>query len=543
MGKIFRGEKIIRYATEYVWCRIAPDMKKQSPRTIRKWILAFLITTAPAVGLGQGRVVINEYMPWPGSACGTTAEFVELMNFGPGPINIGCYILTDGDHTITIPEGTILQPGGFYVIGGQDSIEAPCANLDSTIRVHLNWNKCDCTSSPIPTTGDGFLTDGGSANEQVVLLDPLLEIVDAVARSLPVEPNNTLTSQSPSGSNCVNSTFNLNLLNPDYETIGQSAGRGNSFARSTDGDCGWVKDPQQSAGATNNRGGETSNVQYNFYYLKATSCARDGKISVTVTAADYSNIFPMSFILAVDSNRNGQFDLNDQYITGTVSTPNSVTLDSLHPGTYRLTLASVQGCNLRTFPFTIASCSVVALPLKLRSFQAERKKGDVLFSWVLEETRFAERCILEGSVDGSAFQSLDTLLVPDRLSSLWQDQRTLPVASEIRFVRLQLISHLQEHSWSPIRLLESYTENVSDRIYPNPTSGQATLETESAVAGFGEIKILHAGGAVLRRWHPLFQKGPNLLLIDLRELPKGLYLIQLQIPTQQPIRFFRISKN
>ena len=55
-----------------------------------------------------GRVVINEMLPWPGNACGTTAEFVELYNMGPGPVNIGCYIISDGDFSITIPPGTIL---------------------------------------------------------------------------------------------------------------------------------------------------------------------------------------------------------------------------------------------------------------------------------------------------------------------------------------------------------------------------------------------------------------------------------------------------
>jgi hypothetical protein len=92
-------------------------------------------------------------MPWPGSACGTTAEFVELLNFGPGPVNIGCYILTDGDFSVTIPEGTILQPGEFYVIAGQNVIAGPCANLDSTITADLNWNTCGCTSGTDPDNG------------------------------------------------------------------------------------------------------------------------------------------------------------------------------------------------------------------------------------------------------------------------------------------------------------------------------------------------------------------------------------------------------
>ena len=132
-----------------------------------------------------GRVVINEYMPWTLNGCGATSEFVELMNFGPGPINIGCYILTDGDFSVTIPPDAILQPGEFYLIAGQDVITAPCANTDSTVHADLNWNTCGCARAPIPTKGEGFFTDGGSANEQVVLLDPALQVVDAVVRGLP----------------------------------------------------------------------------------------------------------------------------------------------------------------------------------------------------------------------------------------------------------------------------------------------------------------------------------------------------------------------
>ena len=62
---------------------------------------------------GQGKVVINEYMSWPSNGCGVTSEFIELLNYGPGPMNIGCYIITEGDYSITIPANTILQPGAF----------------------------------------------------------------------------------------------------------------------------------------------------------------------------------------------------------------------------------------------------------------------------------------------------------------------------------------------------------------------------------------------------------------------------------------------
>ena len=519
-------------------------MKSQLLSLVRGLLLFALFTATPRNADAQGRVVINEYMPWPGSACGTTAEFVELLNFGPGPVNIGCYILTDGDFTVTIPEGTILQPGEFYVIAGQNVINGPCANLDSTITADLNWNTCGCTSAPIPTTGDGFFTDGGSANEQVVLLDPQLNVVDAVARSLPVESSSTLTTQAPLWSGCPTQTFNLNILNVSYETIGASAGRGNSFARTTDGDCGWVKDPQQSAGATNNRGGELQDVQYNFYYVKASTCGRDGKVAITVSAPDIASVFPMSYILALDSNNNGQFDANDQYTNGTVVNPNTITIDSLRPGSYRLTVASANGCYLRTFPFTISGCSIGTLPLELRSFEASRLGEEVRFRWTIEEARLLNRVILEGSVDGSRFQTLRTLPVPDGIPNEWINQLQIPVSGAIEFVRLRLISDLEEHSWSQtIRLSSNGGTSNTDRVYPNPTSGPLQLEAYFQLTGTTDVRVLSQSGQMIRQLRQTVQPGLNRISLNLNDLPAGFYLIQYTEPGKQLFRTARIRKG
>jgi len=91
----------------------------------------------PAASHAQGRLVINEFMAWPGESCPVTSEFIELKNMGPGPMDIGCHVITDGDFAITIPANTILNPGEFYVLGGQNVINAPCANLTRNITVKM----------------------------------------------------------------------------------------------------------------------------------------------------------------------------------------------------------------------------------------------------------------------------------------------------------------------------------------------------------------------------------------------------------------------
>lgn len=517
-------------------------MKSQTIHIARAFLLFTLLLAIPRAGQSQGRVVINEYMPWPGSSCGSTAEFIELLNFGPGPVNIGCYILTDGDYSITIPENTILQPGQFYVIAGQDSIMAPCANLDSTIHVNLNWNACGCTSSPIPTTGDGFMTDGGSASEQVVLMDAQLNVIDAVARTLSIESNSTITTQVPLWSGCPAQTFNLNTLNVVYETIGESAGRGNSFARRTDGDCGWVKDPQQSANATNNRGGEAQDIQYNFYYVKASTCGRDGKVAVTVSAPDYSTVFPMSYILAFDLNNNGIFEATDQYTNGVVNTPNTITIDSLKPGTYRLTVSSAKGCYLRTFPFSIAGCSVVTLPLQLLAFQATRPADDLLVNWSIEQAELLEQVVIEGSVTGTEFKTIRMIPVPAGIPSRWKTALRFPLDADIRFIRLKMITRLQEVSWSATIQLNTNPNVNRDRVYPNPTRDALQIEADFQLAGATEIRVLTPGNQVVRQLHQPVQVGTNRIQLNLSDLPAGFYLVQWSDPARNTQKVFRISK-
>ncbi len=56
-----------------------------------------------------GYLLLNEYLPWTTNTCTVNGEFIELYNFGPGPVNIGCYILTEGDFSITSVGLTVLR--------------------------------------------------------------------------------------------------------------------------------------------------------------------------------------------------------------------------------------------------------------------------------------------------------------------------------------------------------------------------------------------------------------------------------------------------
>lgn len=488
-------------------------------------IIVFLLLHLSLTSAGQvpqGRIVINEYMPWTDNNCSVTSEFVELMNFGPGPMNIGCYILTDGDYSITIPPNTILQPGQFYVIAGQDLIPKSCANIDSAIHASLNWNTCNCTSGPIPTTGDGLFTDGGSSNEQVVLLDPNLNVVDAVVRALPAEPSSSITTASINGG-CASKTFNLDLMNVRYETLGMSTGRGNSFARKLDGDCGWVKDPQQSANATNNTSGVISNATYTLTVVKSMDCdTNHGVIDVYVSVTDSTQMFPMNYTIAYDANKDGVFDFSDQYSYGIDSTPPSITILGLPLGRYKITVASVNGCFLKTFDVTILKCSGVLNNRQLVYFKlAQKDERTRTLEWEINETELIQSIEVQKSTDGQYFTT-SSRLNDLQLKGLRIFDQIVPAASGIHYYRLKIINKDGSVYYSNI-ISATEEDTRINKVWPNPGKDKINLQLSSEHNENAQFNIFNAAGSRVKTGNLKLQQGVNQFTVSIEQLPAGIY--------------------
>jgi hypothetical protein len=496
-----------------------------------KTLLLLLSLFFLKISFGQGRVVINEYMPWTLNGCGSTSEFVELLNFGPGPVNIACYTLTDGDYAVTIPANTILQPGAFYVIAGQDLIAQPCANIDSTIHADLNWNNCGCTSGPIPTIGDGFFTDGGNANEQVVLLDPNLNIVDAVVRDFPAEPSSLITTAA---AGCASQSFDLDLMNINYETLGMSTGRGNSFARKLDGDCGWVKDPQQSGNATNNTSGDVSAVNYSLTVVKSMDCdSTHGSIDIFVNTGSYSGpLFPMSYTIALDINNDGVFDFSDSYSYGVDSTATSIAITGLPLGRYKITVASVNGCFLKTFDISILEC-VPLLPVQLAYFKYVRKQANTQsFEWQLVQMELIRSVHLEKSMDGRSFTTAATL---DSLhfSGARTFEQTIPASADT-YYRLRLTDVNGRISYSPIINTgqNSFTE---EKLWPNPAKEDVTVQFYAPEQGKAHYELCNMAGSILKNGFISTRPGQNLSSISLQDVPAGIYQLSIRLGNSTPL--------
>jgi gliding motility-associated-like protein len=109
-------------------------------------------------------IMINPDSPFDGTGMPNTAEWVELHNTCATPIDAGCFVITDGDFTLTIPEGTTIAPDEYFTIG----------SVNSGAPIDLNWGTCNCTTN---TAQVGIFTNSG---EQLALIDDSGQLVDGV---------------------------------------------------------------------------------------------------------------------------------------------------------------------------------------------------------------------------------------------------------------------------------------------------------------------------------------------------------------------------
>lgn len=470
---------------------------------------------------GQGRVVVNEFMAW--SGCSDNSEFVELLNFGPGPVDIGCYVVTNGQYAVTIPPRTVLKPGAFYVLAGKDLLVKGCGNTDSAVRVQLNWNTCGCSSATVPVSNDGFFKDGGGANEKVVLLDAAGRVLDAVSRQTTPSGSNLLTT---AGDTCPQRTFDLDELQVSYESINSSSGIDNSFARRVDGDCGWVKTTAISAGAPN-KTGSSSSASYSFTTVSAAECAeRAGVISIGVSAPEATSLFPMSYTLAYDSDSNGVFDDRDAYLHGTDTSAPSIDISNLAYGRYRITVASAQGCNLKNFDFFIFNCYGVVLPLKLHAFTYEGiRDGQHAFSAQLSEALGGEVLHLEEAGEGGVFRRVHTLLLPVAFLEK-KVQLQAPVSSH-QLYRIKVVEKDGSYYYSPVLRVAPLPVSPL-RPWPNPAGDRLKVQVTALQAGLLRYRMVNRSGKTLLKGELVVPAGTSVVSLPVSSLAPGIYYLSLQ---------------
>lgn len=379
------------------------------------------------------------------------------------------------------------------------------------------------------------MTDGGSASEQIVLMDGAGNVVDAAVRSSPESSANITSSSAGS---CTPLTFDLDTKTFIYETIGVNAGRGNTFARVVDGDCGWLRDSKQSAKASNASSGDASDITYEIDIVEATNCGSVyGSVEIHVKHHDYSMVFPMNYTISFDSDNDGDFDFADSYTYGHDSTAPSVSISGLFLGRYRITVASVGGCYLQSFEFTILSCTAV-LPVTLEYFKSSQKGKQQSFEWKLTDGHEIEKMVLQKSNDGYSFTTEAEINVRPVTGS--QVYHHTVGGNLAKYYRLKIKTNTDRVIYSSV-VSSGVPSNVNvPQAWPTPARSNLfvnlSAEQDQAVA----YQVISSNGTVAARGTWQLSRGKNVLELAVNGLAPGLYqLVMMQDLKPVSIKFIK----
>lgn len=312
------------------------------------------------MGCTSTTVALNEIMYNPTANDGqnpNTGEYIELI--GPAGADISCYVLTDGDWTITIPPGTTIPSDGFFTIGNDIVWGAGTFDLDA--------ENCNCFTDGTGGSGLLILTTGG---EYVALYDGSGTFVEGLIYGTPTAGNspnpgaiiNTIgTAGCPSSVTIPATTA--------FETSIGGVANDVSLIRSPDGSGNWTAQVGGSLGTCNTTGSGSTGSGAVSYLWNTGATTQDitglaaGTYTVTATnnygctaTTSYTITSPAALIgttTTVDidcmGDSTGSIDLlvtggttPYQFVWSTGDTVED--LDSLASGIYCVTITDSNAC-------------------------------------------------------------------------------------------------------------------------------------------------------------------------------------------------------
>jgi gliding motility-associated-like protein len=221
--------------------------KKQEILNIRHICLLlclFALRISHAQCLMFNEIMINPSGNNDGFNPPNTSEWIEIYNTCDEPVDIGCFVLTDGDFALTFPQGTTIQANSYFLIGSGNS-GAP---------VDFNWATCNCTTA----TNDqvGIFTNSG---EQVILVDEIGGLVNGIYWGNGQFPVNETSLALPG---CPSQDITFNAAGMFFESLPYSGTEDCSYSRLCDGT--WSETCGNSATPGEVNGTELVTVDFSF---------------------------------------------------------------------------------------------------------------------------------------------------------------------------------------------------------------------------------------------------------------------------------------
>lgn len=184
--------------------------------------------------------------------------------------------------------------------------------------------------------------------------------------------------------------------------------------------------------------------------------------------------------------------------------------------------------------------TAVVLPVRFANVRAVINAAErVTISWSNMTESDIVNYTIEGSIDGTSFQSIGTVLPTQNTGGKADYNYYTNQTAERAYYRIKAIETTGTVLYSNVMVLrkEMQTTGISNEsltIYPNPvTSGEFTLSLSNAPAGRYICSIITPGGQQIRHKMIEHNSGDLVRQIDMTGLPSGLYRVVLWSATMK----------
>ncbi len=197
--------------------------------------------------------------------------------------------------------------------------------------------------------------------------------------------------------------------------------------------------------------------------------------------------------------------------------------------TCQFTAAEICGFNAGGVCYQLSNTGGGPLPVEMVSFNGSLIDGQVFLSWQTASEKNNKGFAVQHSVDGIVWENLG--FVKGNGTSSQINNYAYPDKTPFQgmnYYRLSQIDNDGKVTLSKIVPVELVS--VSDlNVFPNPTTGTATLGFTSQSEESGVVHLTDITGRVVFKKDLAIEKGNNQISLDLYQLPTGIYFAQMQI--------------
>ena len=275
-------------------------------------------------------------------------------------------------------------------------------------------------------------------------------------------------------------------------------------------------------------------------------------VEITVNSAQPDNVY---YGMWIDWDQDGSYDSFYSGMQATAS-PATATIIVTAPSS----IGSVTNIRLRVDDEPLSSSdfqggksngevedyqAFVVLPVELVNFTGRTKACTSILDWIAASEENFSHYEIERSTDGRSFEKIDKIQGSTTSSGGLLHYNYIDKGASVNnYYRLKMVDLDGSFEYSKVVYVDTGCDSGGLSLFPNPTmKGEAINVRFYAKSSEASIKVFNLQGLVVRQLSLGVVEGiDNSIIMDVSDLPSGVYLLQIEGSGKQRVKQFIIQE-